>query len=166
MIDKCCSRQLIGMLLCFFYYTKITEYIYPNIGITWLPFFHILDPRLTQSFQTQLIETLEHSDWPIIVFGTCDKLSLVSDGIRETALHEVVVPVCFGFPSYTSGIFERYTKVELWVFIGTFTNCSFSVIYKFNSGRSVLYFCLRIWPNVFPWLKVLNLGSCIACWIL
>ena len=69
-----------------------------DIGVTSsLPmyFLYILDPRLTQSFQNQLIETLEQSDWPIIVFGTCDKLSLVSDGIRETALHEVVVPVWF-----------------------------------------------------------------------
>ena len=56
---------------------------------------YILDPRIAQYFYNQLVETLESSDWPILLFGTCVKLKDVSDGVREAALHEVILQVSF-----------------------------------------------------------------------
>lgn len=51
------------------------------------------DPRIAQYFYTQLVEVLEGCDWPLIVFGTCTKLRAVSETIRETSLHEVIIEV-------------------------------------------------------------------------
>lgn len=76
----------------------------------------ISDPRIAQTFYSIVEETVNSSEFPVILFGTCEQFKTVSEVIREMALHEVVFEV-----SVTPVIFN-------WNVVGDASDCVFLML--------------------------------------